>query len=478
MKTYNNLNRNRLKMKIACCLIAMLLPTILWAQKQPNIVFIMADDLGYGELGCYGNTFNETPNLDKLASQSMRFTQGYAAAPICSPTRASIMTGQYPARIGITDFLPAITDRWLDPAKYFTINEALSSVGYHTGIVGKWHLDTDFKNGKGGPKAHGFDEVIGSETKYIADGDYFFPYDKISSFSVGKKGEYLTDRQSEEASKFIERNKDKPFFLYLTYFSVHTKLEAPEDLIKKYKHKFDTRYGANAAKKFFGPDNIRHESEHKDNPYLAAMLERIDNGVGNVMETLKRNNLDENTIFVFFSDNGGASNVGNNGPLKSGKSWLYEGGIREPLIIRWPGNIKAGSVNHTPVSSVDFYPTFASAAGAKLKGNEALDGVNLMPLLLKNKDLNREALYWHYPSETGKWVNKMSSAIRKGDYKLIEFYKGNRLELYDIKNDVGEKNNLAAQMPERTQELKKQLATWKKSVKAEVPQIKKANKGK
>ncbi|RYY20318.1 MAG: N-acetylgalactosamine-6-sulfatase, partial [Chitinophagaceae bacterium] len=206
--------------------------------KKPNIIFIMADDLGWGELGCYGNDFNETPNLDKLAKQGLRFTQAYASAAICSPTRVSIITGQYPARVGITDFLPAKTNRWLDPAKYITVNEALAGAGYHTGMFGKWHLDTDYETNKGGPKAHGFDEVIGTETKYIADGDYFFPYDKINTFTGGEENEYLTDRQSAEVVGFIKRNKDKPFFAYLPFYSVHTKLDAPEILVDKYKRKF------------------------------------------------------------------------------------------------------------------------------------------------------------------------------------------------------------------------------------------------
>jgi arylsulfatase A-like enzyme len=476
MKIKNNLKMKDMNKKILYILFAMLLPTALWAQKQPNIVFIMADDLGYGELGSYGNTFNETPNLDKLATQSMRFTQAYAAAPICSPTRASIMTGQYPARVGITDFLPAQTERWLDPAKYFTINEALGQVGYHTGIIGKWHLDTDYKTNKGGPKAHGFDEVIGSETKYIADGDYFFPYDKINTFPKGKENEYLTDRQSEEACKYIERNKEKPFFLYLSFYSVHTKLDAPEDIVNKYKNKFDKKYGNGLAEKVYGKENARHEAKHEDNPYLAAMLERIDSGVGSIMQTLKENNLDENTILVFFSDNGGAGKAGNNGVLKANKSWLYEGGIREPLIVRWSGKIKAGAVNDTPVSSVDFYPTFASAAGADVKGKEVLDGVNLLPLWLNQQKLDRYALFWHYPSETGQWVNKMSSAVRKGDYKLIDFYKDHHLELYNIKDDISETTNLANEQPKKTKELKKLLDDWRTEVKAEVPIINKKTK--
>ncbi|MDQ7947194.1 MAG: sulfatase [Pedobacter sp.] len=447
----------------------------LQAQQKPNIVFIMADDLGYGELGCYGNQFNETPNLDRLAKSGLRFTQAYAAAPICSPTRASILTGQYPARVGITDFLPAKTERWLDPAKYYTINEALSSAGYTTAIVGKWHLDTDYKTGKGSPKAHGFDEVIGSETKYIADGDYFFPYDKIATFPSGADQEYLTDRQSQEASRFIERHKSKPFFLYLTYYSVHTKLEAPESLVNKYKAKFDQKYGKGEAEKYFGAQNIRHESPHPDNPYLAAMLERIDAGVGEVWKTLIANGLDKNTIFIFFSDNGGAPDAGNNGILRAGKSWLYEGGIREPLLVSWPGKIKAGTTSDAAVCSIDFYPTFISLAGIKPNPTAKLDGVDLVPLLTQGKAMKPRSLYWHYPSETGGWINRMASAVRSGDFKLINFYKDNRFELYNIKTDIREQIELSHQFPEKLEELKRKLETWKRDVHAEAPVLKKTS---
>ncbi len=444
-------------------------------KTKPNIVFIMADDLGYGELGCYGNTFNETPNLDQLAKDGVRFTQAYAAAAICSPTRASILTGQYPARTGITDFLPAKTDRWLDPAKYYTINEALSAAGYRTAIVGKWHLDTDYESMKGSPQAHGFNEVIASETKYIADGDYFFPYDKNASLNDGKVGEYLTDRQSSEAVKFIERNKNKPFFLYLPYYSVHTKLDAPEALVNKYKAKFDQKYGVGEAEKYFGASNVRHESPHLDNPYLAAMLARIDAGVGEILKALKENKLDRNTIFIFFSDNGGAPNAGNNGILRASKSWLYEGGIREPLLMKWPGVIKANTENNEAVCSIDFYPTFLSVASQKPKQDQIIDGLDLVPLLTKGTKLNREALYWHYPSETGQWINRMASAVRMGDYKLINFYNGNRFELYNIKEDVSEKINLANTMPDKLKELKLKLNNWRNDVNAEIPIIVKKN---
>jgi len=441
------------------------------ASKTPNIIFILADDLGWGELGCYGNPFNETPNLDKLATQGLKFTQAYAAAPICSPTRVSFITGQYPARVRITDFLPAKTDRWLDPAKYFTVNEALSAAGYHTGMFGKWHLDTDYETNKGGPKAHGFDEVIGTETKYIADGDYFYPYDKINSFTEGSPDEYLTDRQSSEVQRFIIRNKDKPFFAYLPFYSVHTKLDAPEELVNKYKHKFDAKYGKGEAEKMYGPSNIRHEGDHRDNPYIAAMLERIDAGVGAIMKTLEETGLDKNTLIIFFSDNGGPGKFSNNGYLRAGKSWLYEGGIRESLIMRWPGKIKPGTITDVPVCSLDFYPTFLDVVGAKNKAGNQLDGVSLLPLLTKNQVPQRNTFFWHYPSETGKWKPRMASAVRQGDYKLIEFYLDKHYELYNIKNDPSEKTDLFGSMKAKAEELKTLLTNWKMEVNAEEPDV-------
>ncbi|TBW28684.1 sulfatase [Gramella sp. KN1008] len=414
----------------------------------PNIIFIMADDLGWGELNSYGNNFNETPNLNKLASQGMRFTHAYAAAPVCSPTRASIVTGQYPARVGITDFLAPRSEVYLKPEEHVTINEALSQAGYHTGIIGKWHLDTHFGNIQGGPRDHHFDEVIGSETKYIAGGDYFFPYDKAATLNEkGEEGEFLTDRLVDEAIDFIERNKEQPFFLYLSHYSVHTILDAPENLVIKYKKKFNDKYGDGMAEKLYdGQKRGRHLANHIDNPYLAAMLERIDAGVGEIMEKLESTGLTENTVLIFFSDNGGAPNSGNNSYLRGFKTLLYEGGIREPLIIRWPGKVKPGLVTHEPVSSIDFYPTFLQLAQVS-HGEQKLDGISLLPLLTEQKSPETRPLYWHYPSETANAKNKMSSAIKEGSYKLIEFYIDGRKELYNLEADPGETNNLIEQMP-------------------------------
>ncbi|MEC3880121.1 sulfatase [Parapedobacter sp. 10938] len=442
--------------------------------RPPNIVFILVDDLGWGELGTYGNTFNETPHLDQLAAEGIRFTQAYAAAPVCSPTRASIMTGQYPARVGITDFLPGKTSRYLAPDSHVTLNEALGTAGYRSALIGKWHLDTDFGANPGGPDKHGFDEVIGTETKYIADGDYFFPYDKIATFTEGAENEYLTDRQSDEACRFVERNKDTPFFLYLSYYSAHTRLEAPAPVVAKYRKKFDAKYGAGKAAEVYGVGaDAKTGARHPDNPYLAAMLEGIDDGVGRLLQTLREQGLAENTLVVFFSDNGGPGRIGNNGNLRAGKTWLYEGGIRDPLIMRWPGHIQPGQVSHEPVTSTDFYPTFIAAAGATAPQGQQLDGINLLPLLTEGQQPQPRNLFWHYPSETGRWKERMASAVRQGDYKLLYFYARDRYALYNLKDDPGEQNNLARQLPGKTAALKKLLAQWKKDVNAEEPVLEK-----
>lgn len=440
--------------------------------KKPNIIFIMADDLGFAEVASYGNGFNETPNLDRLEAEGIKFNNAYAAAPVCSPTRGSIMAGQYPARVGITDFLAPKTGKYLDPDKFITINEALSAANYHTGIIGKWHLDTDFKNNIGGPANQGFDEVVGTETKYIADGDYFYPYDKINTFKEGGDDEFLTDRLAAEAVDFIQRNKEKPFFLYLSHYSVHTALDAPQPLVEKYKKKFNEKYGEGQAEKLFeGENNKRHQARHIDNPYLAAMIERIDAGVGRIMEELDRSGLADNTLLIFFSDNGGAFRVANNGGLRMHKTWLYEGGIKEPLLMRWPAKIKAGTSTDAVVSSIDFYPTFVDIAGGENPEGYQLDGISLAPLITEGKVPQRSIMYWHYPSETGNWTNRMASAVRQGDYKLIQFYEDNRIELYNLKDDPAEEENLAKEMPEKTNELHNLLTSWLAEVQAEEPVI-------
>ena len=427
--------------------------------RKPNIIFIMADDLGYGELGCYGNTFNETPHLDQLARDGVRYTDAYAAAPVCSPTRASLMTGLYPVRTGITTWLPPSTqtDKHLEPDKYITVNEALAAAGYHTGMIGKWHLDTEHRANPGGPLKHGWHEVIGTETDYIAMGDYFYPYKKIATFTDGAADEFLTDRLFAEANGFIERNRSRPFCLYLSLYAVHDKLDAPAPLVDKYKRKYDARYGAGAAdRKWPQPENWRKTGK-PDNPWLAAMLEAIDTGVGSLRRQLKRLALERDTYLVFFSDNGGAGGVANNGPLRGAKGSHYEGGIRVPMLIARPGTVPGGAVRATPTSSIDFYPTFCAWAGTPVPDGVKLDGLDLAPTL-RGEDLNRDRLFWHFASLSGEGGK---SAVRMGRYKYHEFKNGT-MELYDLQTDLGETTNLLTRLPDQAERMRRILRAWRK----------------
>jgi arylsulfatase A len=412
--------------------------------RPPNIILILADDLGYCELGCNGNRYNETPNLDHLAREGMGFTDAYASAAVCSPTRAALMTGQHPARQGITDYLTKYDEHYLSPA-YITINERLKSAGYVSGLIGKWHLTGDYGKSRGAPGLHDWDEVILSESKYIASGDYFSPYFFMPEVEPRRPSEYLTDRLNWEAVRFIQRHRHEPFFLYLSHYAVHKNLQAKPELVAKYERK------AGVGKK-------------RNDPVLAAMLESIDDGVGRILHTLKALGLDDNTLIVFTSDNGGESI---NAPLRTGKTTLYEGGIRVPLVMRFPALIRAGTVNHTPVVTHDFYPTFMELAGMQASDGQPVDGMSLMPLLSGAGDLGRDSLYWHYPLAKPRSLGGRSAgAIRDGGYKLIEFFDTGELELYDLANDFGESRNLAAALPDKVAALHSRLAGWRSSVQA------------
>jgi arylsulfatase A-like enzyme len=424
--------------------------------RPPNIVFILADDLGWAELGCYGNTFNETPNLDKLAVESMRFTAAYAAAPVCSPFRAALMSGQHPARTGITDYLRPDDPKHLSEA-YMTLPEMLKDAGYATGIVGKWHLTGYANHGvaETPPGEHGFDEVLVSENRGIANGSYFHPYHFNREIEQRLPGrEHLVDRCNLEAVEFIERHKDRPFFLYLSHYAVHTRLDGRPDLVAKYQAKPGAGKGFQAR---------------RNNPHLAAQLECIDRGVGQIRDRLRELGLAENTILVFTSDNGGEDRVTSNAPLREGKSCLYEGGIREPLIVHWPGVTRPGGVCETPICTMDFYPTFAEAAGCVLPRTHVLDGASLAPLLRNPRTaMDREALYWHYPLATPHFLGGRSAgAIRKGNLKLIEFFDTNTVEVYDLAADPGEQHNLANTQPDKSSELLAELREWRRQVRAE-----------
>ena len=418
------------------------------ALDKPNFVFILMDDLGWMDVSCYGSKFYETPNIDRLASQGMRFTSAYAACPVCSPTRASILTGKYPARLHLTDWIPGhkqenpklLVPEFNQqlPLDEVTIAETLKSAGYVTASIGKWHLGKEPFY----PDKQGFDFVFGG-TNQGNQPSYFYPYG-IKNITTGTKGEYLTDRLTTEAEKFIEANKDKPFFLYLPQYAVHTPLKGKPEVVAKYEKKVKP-----------GMD--------QNNAQYAAVVEGADNSVGRIMAKLDELKLSDRTVVIFFSDNGGLADVTSNAPLRAGKGTLYEGGIRVPLIVRWPGKVKAGSLCHTPMISTDFYPTLLEMAGME---GSAHDGLSIMPLLRQKGSIERKTFYWHYPHYHR---TTPSGSIRDGDWKLIEFFEDDHVELYNLKDDLSETTDLAAKQPEKAQELRKKLADWRKSVNAAMP---------
>ena len=454
------INRRRFIKRAGWGTAALVLPRCLQAAEsnpagdKPNIVFILADDLGWSDVNCYGHRFHETPNIDRLAAGGMRFTDAYAACPVCSPTRASIMTGKYPATLGLTDWIPGMRNgrrhRLLMPdflkrlpLEEVTIAEALKAAGYVTGAVGKWHLGP-----KGfSPENQGFDVNIGGTSAGSPAGGYFLPNRMV--LKEMKKGAYLTDRLSDEGAAFIEANKARPFFLYQSYHSVHTPIQAKADYVTKYKAKPS-------------PDDKKY------NPTYAGMVQSLDEGVGRILAKLDELDLTKNTLVFFMSDNGGLRNVTSVHPLREGKGHIYEGGIREPMIVRYPKVVKAGSACKVPVSSVDFFPTILELAGVNVKKSHKIDGVSFAPLLKGAGTLGRRAIYWHYPHYSPQG-GRPASAVRLGDYKLIKLYEGDKIELYNLKDDLSEKINLADKQPERTAEMTKLLDTWLKETKAKFP---------
>ena len=427
------------------------------AERPPDILLIVVDDLGWRDLGCYGGgDIFETPNIDRLASQGMRFTQAYANCPVCSPSRAALMTGKDPARLQFTGHITAIgkhrhpkgsrilppDDRLYLPHEEITLAEALAPGGYVSASVGKWHL------GHQGywPENQGFDKNVAGWT-HGSPPTYFDPYENpakewnaaIPTLADRQPGEYLTDRLTDESIAFMESHGGQPFFVYMTYYAVHTPLEAPEDLVAKYNQKLA---GATTGVE----------------PAYAAMVERVDWNVGRLLATLDRLGVSDNTVVVLFSDNGGYLGATTNAPLREGKSWLYEGGIRVPLIIKWPGEVPEGSVSHEPVIGADLFPTLVEIGGQPLSDAADLDGASLRPLWREGGQLPRDTLYWYYPHYG---ISKEpAAAVRKRDFKLIEFYDPPRTELYDLSKDLGEQHNLAEAMPEKVKELKADLAAY------------------
>ncbi len=428
---------------------------------RPNVVVILADDLGWADLGSYGSIYHKTPNLDRLARRGLRFTSAYAACPVCSPSRAAILTGKTPARLNLTDWLPGRTDRPSQklcrpeiiqqlPLEELTLAEALGPLGYATASIGKWHL-----GGPGfWPEQQGFDQNIGGSATGSPPGGYF--HFKAPGLRTRTNDDYLTDRLTDEAVHFLEENRDRPFFLYLAHYAVHIPLQARPDAIAQAKQQ--------------SPGDSQQR-----NPIYAAMMASLDDGVGRVLDTLDRLKIADRTVVMFTSDNGGLSvregpntPATSNAPLRAGKGYLYEGGLRVPLIVSWPGVTAPGSVSDIPVIGPDLYPTVLAVAGAKVKPHRALDGESLVPILRGNGRLDREALFWHYPHYSNQG-GKPGGALRLGNWKLIEWFETGRKELYDLGNDSGETNDLAGSKHEDVARLGKRLADWRKSVNAQMP---------
>ena len=436
----------------------------LLAASRPNIVFILADDLGYTDLACYGSRYYETPAIDRLAAQGMKFTSGYSCGPNCQPTRAALMSGQYGPRTGVYTVGSIDRFNWQSrplkpvdnvvklPLDKITIAQALKKAGYTTALFGKWHLGEDSSHH---PSNRGFDEAI------VSSGQHFnFPTNPKTDHPPGQ---YLADFLTDKAVDFIRRNKDRPFFLCLHHFAVHTPLQAKEDLIQHFKPK---------------PPAGGH-----GNPTYAAMIASVDESVSRVLALLDELKLSENTLVVFTSDNGGVGgyeregikggSITDNAPLRGGKGMLYEGGIRVPYIFRWPGKIAAGTVCDEPINSVDLYPTLLELAGTKAETGYVLDGTSYLSLLTGGANSKRAPLYWHFPGYLGAsentWRTTPAGAIRDGDWKLLEFFENGKLELYNLKDDMGERNNLAATQPAKLKELHEKLLLWRQQIGAPMP---------
>lgn len=452
----------------------------------PNVIFIIADDLGYADIGTYGSSFYDTPNIDKLASNSIRFTNGYANCPVCSPSRASFQTGKYPVNTGITDWIKGRkvevgttpNDRWIVPDTEYdmklsetTIAEALKGKGYNTAFLGKWHLG---ETEEFWPENQGYDVNIGG---WSAGGPqhskgskgYFSPYGN-PKLKDGPNGEYLPERLTNEAISLLKSNKDKPLFMCLSYYLVHTKLQAKEDDIAIYKEK-RAKLGITEDQEFIksapwmesASGNAKNYMERKKqgHPTYAAMVKALDDNVGRIINYLKQAGTYDNTLIIFVSDNGGLStaegSATSNLPLAKGKGWMYEGGIRVPYIIKSP-QLKKGNVINMPVSGVDFFPTIMAYANNSANV-PAVDGMNLKPFIEEGKMVKERPLFWHYPHYSNQGANP-SSAIRLGDYKLIHDLELDTYELYNLKTDLGETKNLASTLPEKAAELKAMLNEW------------------
>jgi arylsulfatase A-like enzyme len=436
------------------------------AEKPPNFIFILADDLGYTDLGCYGSKYYETPNIDRLAAEGVRFTDAHTCGSNCQPSRAALLAGQYGPRTGVYTVGNINRFNWQSrplrpvdnvtqlPFDKVTIADTLKKAGYATGMFGKWHLGSDAEHH---PSKRGFDVAI------VSAGQHFdFKTDPKVAYP---EGQYLADFLTDRAVEFIEKHKGEPFFLYLPHFGVHSPHQAKQVLIERFEDK---------------PGVGGH-----DNPTYAAMIASVDESVGRILETLDTHGLTENTLVIFSSDNGGVGGyegvglknkdgITDNAPLKGGKGTFYEGGIRVPFIFRWKGRIEPGRTEETPIIGVDLYPTLMELAGADAPPDYTLDGMSLAGFLTGVvTGPEREAIYWHFPGYLGagadQWRTKPVGVIRSGDWKLMEQFEDDSLELYNLKDDIGETRNLAESEPEKARLLHEKLVAWRKSVGAKMP---------
>jgi len=445
--------------------------------KQPNVLFILVDDLGMHDMSIEGSTFYQTPNIDALASGGVRFTNGYANCQVCSPSRASIQTGKFTARHGVTDWIGAATgmnqqpgerlvapeyERQL-PAGDTTIAEAMKAAGYKTFFAGKWHLGGDGSL----PTDHGYEINVGGHDRGSPPGGYFSPYQN-PLMKDGPDGESLPLRLAEETGNFIRNHQDQPFFAMLSFYSVHGPMQTSKPLWEKYR-KIAAKHSDVDAR--FKVDRTMPVRQVQDHPVYAGMMESLDTAVGNVLETLHQCGLDESTIVIFTGDNGGVSSgdgfCTSNLPLRGGKGRQWEGGIREPFYIRYPQQIKAGSTSDVPATGADFYPTILDLCGLPLLPEQHVDGVSLVPAV-EGKAMPERPLYWHYP-HYGNQGGEPSSIVRKGPWKLIHYYEDGRNELYNLENDPSETSDLSLEMPVTTKRMAGELMAWLESVNAGFP---------
>ncbi|RPG51886.1 MAG: hypothetical protein CBB61_000585 [Gammaproteobacteria bacterium TMED1] len=487
---------------------------------QPNVILFLVDDMGWTDIGVYGSDFYETPNIDALAEKGVRFTDAYAASHVCSPTRASLLTGKSPARLQLTEWLPgrpAMDNEAIITAPKvaalsldeITIAEAFKANGYRTAIVGKWHLGND----EFGPAKQGFDFQAPKGSGCCPRGGYHPPYGMDGLTIEGKNDEYLTDRLTALAINFIDEPSEKPYFLFMSHFAVHDPIQGRADLVAKYRKKLSlalpetapafilegnpddltpmTRNQLDALIKepthaghgYLGERTVKIK-QHQDNIEFAAMVESVDQSLGRILKILEENQDTEKTIIVFYSDNGGMSNgkgkkgydlpidtmyATSNVPLRGGKGWLYEGGIRVPLIIYWPKiGLQQGRVSNLPVSSADLYPTLLEMTGLSALPNQHLDGTSVANAL-KGETVETRSLFWHFPHYSNHGQQSPGGAIRSGSYKLLEYFENGSTQLFNLVDDPGEQIDLVEREPKKAKSLLAELHAWRKRVGAAMP---------